>query len=216
MNLNDMPETIPLFPLSGAVLLPRARLPLHIFEPRYLAMVEDCLKSDRRLIGMIQPRGVAGEGQGGEGLVQVGCAGRLTSFSETEDGRYMVTLTGVARFTLRDEVTGFQPYRRARVDFAPFQVDLAGVQTDPELDRRVFLKDLARYLQAAKMGTDWSNLKEADDEMLVNVLSMLCPFAPEEKQALLEAATLPDRRRILQTLIAFSLQSHGSRDETLQ
>ena len=211
MNLGDLPETIPLFPLPGAVLLPRARLPLHIFEPRYLAMVEDCLKSDRRLIGMIQPRGEAGDG-----LAQVGCAGRLTSFSETEDGRYMVTLTGVVRFTLRDEVTGFQPYRRARVDFTPFQADLSGAQTDPELDRRVFLKDLARYLQAAKMGTDWSNLREAEDEMLVNVLSMLCPFAPEEKQALLEAETLTQRRRILQTLIAFSLQSNGSMDETVQ
>ena len=211
MNLSDLPETIPLFPLPGAVLLPRARLPLHIFEPRYLAMIEDCLKSDRRLIGMIQPR--AG---GTEGLAQVGCAGRLTSFSETEDGRCMITLTGVARFTLREEVAGFQPYRRARVDFASFGSDLAGMQTDPGLDRRVFLKDLARYLQASKMGTDWSNLKEADDEMLVNVLSMLCPFAAEEKQALLEAPSLPERRKILQTLIAFSLQSHGSGDETLQ
>jgi Lon protease-like protein len=211
MNLNDLPDTIPVFPLTGAVLLPRARLPLHIFEPRYLAMVEDCMKSDRRLIGMIQPR--LG---GAEGLAQVGCAGRLTSFSETDDGRYMITLTGIARFALRAEVPGFQPYRRAQVDFAPYHTDLAAPEADPGLDRRAFLKDLARYLQAAKMGTDWSNLKETDDEMLVNVLSMLCPFAPEEKQALLEAVTLPERRQILQTLIAFSLQSHGSKDETLQ
>lgn len=211
MNLGDLPDTIPIFPLPGAILLPRARLPLHIFEPRYLAMIEDCLKSDRRLIGMIQPRG-----EGGDGLVQVGCAGRLTSFSETEDGRYMITLTGTVRFALRDEVAGFQPYRRARVDFAPYAEDLSGPQNDPDLDRRAFLKDLARYLQASKMGTDWSNLKEADDEMLVNVLAMLCPFAAEEKQALLEAQTLPERRRILQTLIAFALQSNGAKDETLQ
>ena len=210
MNLSDMPDTIPIFPLAGAVLLPRARLPLHIFEPRYLAMVEDCLKSDRRLIGMIQPRGE------GDGLAQVGCAGRVTSFSETEDGRYMVTLTGIARFALRDEVPGFPPYRRARVDFAPFATDLGAMQSDPDLDRRAFLKDLSRYLQASKMGTDWSNLKEADDEMLVNILAMLCPFAPEEKQALLEAPTLPERRRILQTLISFALQSHGAGEETLQ
>lgn len=211
MTLADLPDILPMFPLPGAVLLPRARLPLHIFEPRYLAMIEDCLKSDRRLIGMIQPRGEAGAG-----LAQVGCAGRVTSFSETEDGRYMVTLTGIARFTLRDEVKGFQPYRRAGVEFASFAEDLAGAQSDPDLDRRVFLKDLARYLQASKMGTDWSNLKDADDEMLVNVLSMLCPFQPEEKQALLEAQTLPERRKILQTLIAFSLQGHGSKDETRQ
>ena len=214
MNPADLPETLPLFPLAGAVLLPRARLPLHIFEPRYLAMIEDCLKSERRLIGMIQPRGEAAGGP--VGLAQVGCAGRLTSFSETEDGRFMVTLTGIARFAVTEEVAGFVPYRRARVSFAPFLSDLGGPQTDPDLNRRTFLKELARYLQASKMGTDWSNLKDADDEMLVNVLSMLCPFAPEEKQALLEAVTLPERRRILETLISFSLQSHGSGEETLQ
>jgi Lon protease-like protein len=214
MNSADLPETLPLFPLAGAVLLPRARLPLHIFEPRYLAMIEDCLKSERRLIGMIQPRGEASAGA--PGLVQVGCAGRLTSFSETEDGRFMVTLTGIARFAVVEEVAGFVPYRRARVSFAPYLADLDGPQTDPDLNRRTFLKDLGRYLQASKMGTDWTNLKDADDEMLVNVLSMLCPFAPEEKQALLEAVTLTERRRILETLISFSLKSHGSGEETLQ
>ena len=208
----DLPDTLPLFPLSGAVLLPRARLPLHIFEPRYLAMLEDCLKSDRRLIGMIQPRGEGAIPQ----LAHVGCAGRLTSFSETEDGRYMVTLTGIARFTVIAETPGFVPYRRARVDFTAFLQDLKPPQPDPGFDRRVFLKDLARYLQAHKMGTDWSNLKDADDEMLVNVLSMLCPFGPEEKQALLEAVTLPARRKSLETLIAFALQSHGPDEKTLQ
>ena len=211
-NPADLPETLPLFPLAGAVLLPRARLPLHIFEPRYLAMVEDCLKSDRRLIGMIQPRG---EGTPPP-LTMVGCAGRLTSFSELEDGRYMVTLTGVARFALVQEVAGFVPYRRGRVDFTAYLADLNPPEPDPDFDRRVFLKDLSRYLQAHKMGTDWSNLKEADDEMLVNVLSMLCPFGPEEKQALLEAVTLPARRRSLETLIAYALQSSGAGEGTLQ
>jgi Lon protease-like protein len=214
MNPGDLPDTLPLFPLSGAILLPRARLPLHIFEPRYLAMIEDCLKSERRLIGMIQPRGDMNAAQ--PALAMVGCAGRLTSFSETEDGRFMVTLTGIARFSVTEEVAGFQPYRRARVDFAAFRTDMDGPQTDPGLNRRSFLKDLARYLQASKMGTDWSNLKDADDEMLINVLSMLCPFVPEEKQALMEAATLSDRRRILETLISFALQGHGSGDETMQ
>ena len=127
----DLPETLPLFPLSGAVLLPRARLPLHVFEPRYLAMIEDCLKSERRLIGMIQPRGEGDTPQ----LVRVGCAGRLTSFSELEDGRYMVTLTGVARFALADEVPGFVPYRRARVDYAPYLADLNPPAPDPGFDR---------------------------------------------------------------------------------
>lgn len=214
MNPTDLPDTLPLFPLSGAVLLPRARLPLHVFEPRYLAMIEDCLKSERRLIGMIQPRGDGTAAQ--PALAMVGCAGRLTSFSETEDGRFMITLTGVARFVVTEEVVGFVPYRRARVNFDPYLLDLSGPQTDPDLNRRVFLKDLGRYLQASKMGTDWSNLKEADDEMLVNVLSMLCPFGPEEKQALLEAGSLPERRRILETLISFALQGNGVGDETMQ
>ena len=169
INPADLPETLPLFPLSGAVLLPRARLPLHVFEPRYLAMIEDCLKSERRLIGMIQPRGDSSAAQ--PALAMVGCAGRLTSFSETDDGRFMITLTGIARFVVTEEVAGFTPYRRARVSFDPYVQDLSGPQSDPDLNRRVFLKDLGRYLQAAKMGTDWSNLKEADDEMLVNVLS---------------------------------------------
>jgi Lon protease-like protein len=214
INPADLPETLPLFPLSGAVLLPRARLPLHIFEPRYLAMIEDCLKSDRRLIGMIQPRGDMTLDQ--PALTSVGCAGRLTSFSEAEDGRFMITLTGVARFTVAEELAGFVPYRRAKVNFAPYLADLEGPQNDPGLNRRVFLKDLARYLQASKMGTDWTNLKDADDEILVNVLSMLCPFDPAEKQALLEAVTLPERRRSLETLIAFALQSHGPGEETVQ
>ena len=214
INPADLPDTLPLFPLSGAVLLPRARLPLHIFEPRYLAMIDDCLKSEKRLIGMIQPRGDATAAS--PALTSVGCAGRLTSFSETEDGRFMVTLTGIVRFVVTEEVAGFVPYRRARVSFAPYLADLSGPQSDPDLNRRLFLKDLARYLQANKMGTDWSNLKDADDEMLVNVLSMLCPFGPEEKQALLEAPGLPERRRILETLIAFALQGHGAGEETLQ
>jgi len=210
----DLPEILPLFPLPGAVLLPRARLPLHIFEPRYLAMIEDCLKSDRRLIGMIQPRGDVASAS--PGLASVGCAGRLTSFSETEDGRYMVTLTGVVRFAVVEEVTGFVPYRRARINFAPFLADLDPPQEDLGFERPKFLKSLARYLEASKMGTDWSNLKEADDEMLVNVLSMLCPFAMEEKQALLEAVTLPARREILEALISFALQRRSSGEETLQ
>ena len=208
ISIADLPDQLPVFPLPGAVLLPRARLPLHIFEPRYLAMIEDCLKSERRLIGMIQPRG--------EALASVGCAGRLTSFSETEDGRYMITLSGIARFAVLEEVAGFVPYRRARVDWAAFGADLGPVIADAGFDRQAFMKKLARYLHMTKLGIDGSSLKEADDEMLVNALSMLCPFAVEEKQALLEARTLADRRRVLETLISFALQSGGSSDEVLQ
>ncbi|MEO6298477.1 MAG: LON peptidase substrate-binding domain-containing protein [Paracoccaceae bacterium] len=209
MNAADLPDQLPVFPLPGAVLLPRARLPLHIFEPRYLAMIEDCLKSERRLIGMIQPRGDAG------GLASVGCAGRITSFSETDDGRYMITLSGIARFMVRTEITGFVPYRRVNVDWTPFIDDIGPSEEDVGFDREAFLPRLARYLHASRMGTDWSNLKEADNEMLINAMCMVCPFAVEEKQALLEAQTLTDRRQVLEQLITFALQSGGG-DEVLQ
>ena len=144
----DLPDTLPVFPLPGAVLLPRARLPLHIFEPRYLAMIEDCLKSDRRLIGMIQPRGEGG------GLAAVGCAGRLTSFSETEDGRYMITLSGQARFTVLEEIAGFVPYRRARVDWTQFPGDLGPAEADKDFDRAAFLQRLGRYLRMVPRSGD--------------------------------------------------------------
>ena len=134
---NDLPETISVFPLPGALLLPRARLPLHIFEPRYLAMLDDTMKTSHRLIGMVQPRG-APEG-GDAGLQSIGCAGRLTAFSETEDGRYMITLNGVSRFRLRQEVTGFTPYIRADVQWEDFSHDLASAEYDPDFDREPFM-----------------------------------------------------------------------------
>lgn len=211
-TLAHFPETLAVFPLPGAILLPRARLPLHIFEPRYLAMIEDCLKTDARMIGMIQPRGAQG---GAPTLSAVGCAGRITSFSETDDGRYMVTLTGIARFRALDEVTGFVPYRRCKVDWQPFLHDTQGEETEADFPRAAFLEKLAPYLKLRNLGVDWATLKEAEDELLVNALSMLCPFVPEEKQALLEAQTLADRRHVLETLISFSMQSGGA-DEVLQ
>jgi Lon protease-like protein len=122
----------------------------------------------------------------------------------------MITLSGMSRFTVIEEVSGFVPYRRARVDWSAFAADLGPAEVDPGFDRSAFLPKLGRYLQAARMGTDWSSLKEADDEMLINALCMLCPFAVEEKQALLEAPTLQDRRQVLDTLISFALQGGGS------
>lgn len=185
-------------------MLPRARLPLHIFEPRYLAMVEDCLKTKHRLIGMIQPR----ETPAGEARLQaIGCAGRLTGFSETEDGRYMVTLSGASRFRVKQEVQGFAPYRRCLVDWAPFARDLGPTETDPGFRRDAFMAVLARYFTKMDLATDWGGLKDADVELLINSLSMLCPFSPEDKQALLEAPTLETRRETLVTLIEFALRS---------
>ena len=211
----DLPETISLFPLPGAIVLPRARLPLHIFEPRYRVMLTDCLKTDTRLIGMIQPRPTpSGEAK----LSAIGCAGRLTAFNETDDGRYMVTLTGISRFRLREEVPGFTPYTRAKVDWTPFARDLGGEETDPGLDRDSFLALVNRYLLQQRMGTDWPSLREAEPEVLINALSMLCPFSAEDKQALVEAPSLQTRRETLVTLMEFALHSgpQGGEAETRQ
>ena len=209
----DLPATIPVFPLPGALLLPRARLPLHIFEPRYLAMLDDTLKTDHRLIGMIQPREVPGSGE--TRLQAIGCAGRLTAFSETEDGRYMITLSGVSRFRVVEEVQGFTPYRRCNVDWSAFPRDRGTVEHDPGFDREAFLAALRRYFEDRNLSTDWDSLKEAEDELLINSLSMLCPFEPEDKQALLEAPSLATRRETLVTLIEFALRG-GLGEDVMQ
>ena len=212
---NALPGTIPVFPLPGALLLPRARLPLNIFEPRYLAMLDDVLKSDHRMIGMIQPRDMP-EGKNETSLHRIGCAGRLTSFSETEDGRYLISLSGVSRFRVKESFEGFSPYIKADVDWESFAGDLAGGEVDTDFDRPAFLNTLSRFFEATKLSSDWDSLQEADEELLVNSLSMLCPFAPEEKQALLEAPTLANRRETLMTLMEFELAGHGSDEEPLQ
>ncbi|MEI4471785.1 LON peptidase substrate-binding domain-containing protein [Frigidibacter sp. MR17.24] len=218
----DLPDKLPLFPLPGALLLPRARLPLHIFEPRYLQMLEDALKTPGRLIGMVQPRtlppGVEADRAAPlqRRLNAIGCAGRVTAMSETEDGRYMITLTGVSRFRLVSEVEGFTPYLRARVDWEGFGRDLGRVEADPGFDRAGFLGLLRRYFDNEQLATDWESLKDAEDELLLNSLSMLLPFEPEEKQALLEAPDLGQRRETLVTLIEFALRSGGEGEETLQ
>lgn len=202
----DLPDKIPLFPLPGALLLPRARLPLQIFEPRYLAMLEDTLKTSHRLIGMIQPR------PGPEGrprLAAMGCAGRVTGFSETDDGRYMITLTGISRFRLQREVSGFAPYLSGDVRWDGFERDRGGTEHDTGFDRAAFLGLLARYFAAEELATDWDSLKEAEDEFLINSLSMLCPFEPEDKQALLEAPSLQTRRETLVTLMEYALRGGG-------
>jgi Lon protease-like protein len=207
-SLADLPETIPIFPLPGALLLPRARLPLNIFEPRYLAMLDDTLKTPHRLIGMIQPV-VVPEGQTGGRLHHIGCAGRVTAFQETEDGRYLITLSGISRFRLGELQEGFTPYLKARVHWQSFERDLGRAEKDPEFDRPAFLKVLARFFDTAQLSSDWDSLKEAEVELLVNSLSILCPFDPEEKQALLEAPTLANRRETLITLMEFALRSSG-------
>lgn len=211
--LGDLPEIIPVFPLSGALLLPRSRLPLHLFEPRYLAMLEDALKTPHRLIGMVQPNEVPG--RDGPGLHAIGCAGRVTQFSETDDGRYMITLSGTSRYRIIEEMDGFQPYRRCKVSWEGFERDLGGGEDDPGFKRAAFLDLLARYFRTLKLSTDWDTLKEADDELLINSLSMLLEFDPEDRQALLEAPSLTTRRETLVTLIEFAMRG-GDTEEFLQ
>ena len=206
MSLRDLPTTIPLFPLPGALLLPRGRLPLHIFEPRYLAMLDDALKTRERIIGIIQPR-PAPEGQ--RRLAAIGCAGRVTAFSETDVQQYMITLSGISRFRLVREVPGFTPYLRADVTWDGFERDRGLPETDDGFDRARFLDLLKRFFAARQISTDWHGLKDADDEVLINALSMLCPLEPEDRQALLEAPTLATRRETLQVLMEFALRGDG-------
>lgn len=215
MTPSDLPEELALFPLPGALLLPRAKLPLHIFEPRYLSMLEDCMATRARLIGMIQPR--ATPAGSGERLHAIGCAGRLTAFSETEDGRYMITLTGVSRFRVIEEMEpeGL-PYRRGVVRWGGFERDLGPAESDPGLDRVAFLDLLARYFNAVSLNAQWASLKEAEPEQLISALAMLCPFQPEERQALLEAPSLATRRETLVTLMEFALRGAGGNEERLQ
>jgi Lon protease-like protein len=210
----DLPDVIPVFPLPGALLLPRSRLPLHLFEPRYLAMLDDALKTPGRLIGMVQPNKEPGR-QESPRLHHIGCAGRVTQMSETEDGRYMITLTGVSRFRVVEEQDGFTPYRRAKVSWDGFERDLGAADTDPGFDRSAFMTLLGRYFEARELQTDWESLEQADDELLVNSLSMLLGFEPEDKQALLEAPSLSTRRETLVTLLEYALRG-GSDREALQ
>ncbi|AEI95830.1 LON peptidase substrate-binding domain-containing protein [Roseobacter litoralis] len=213
IKASELPDTIAIFPLGGALLLPRSRLPLHIFEPRYLQMLEDALKTRERLIGMIQPNEVPG--RAGTGLHTIGCAGRIMQFSETEDGRYLITLGGVSRFRVVKEIEGFTPYRRCDVVWDGFDRDLGPDETDTAFQRKGFLKLLERYFDARELSADWETLKEADDELLVNSLSMMLDFDPEDKQALLEAPSLTTRRETLVTLMEYQLRG-GQESEMMQ
>jgi Lon protease-like protein len=195
------PETLPLFPLAGALLLPGGQMPLNIFEPRYLAMVDVALAGDR-LIGMIQPRDDMSSAR--PALYNAGCAGRITSFAETDDGRYLINLTGTRRFTIAEELAGDAPYRLARPDWAAFSVD---AQEDPsiaDIDRDQLLDALRNYLDTENLEIEWEKAASASLEALVISLAMGCPFQPNEKQALLEARTLAEQAECLTALMALS------------
>ncbi len=193
LSAAEMPEVIAVFPLAGALLLPRARIPLNIFEPRYLAMVEDALRGDR-IIGLIQP---ATEEAETPVLLPVGCAGRLTQFAETGDGRYLVTLTGIARFRIVEEIAASTPYRQCRVAFSGFQSDFTPRDGEEAVDRARVLETLRQFADANDLQIDWQSIREAPNEALVNALSMMSPYGPKEKQALLEAPSLKRRAEVL-------------------
>ena len=198
MRAADLPPVVPIFPVDGALLLPRGILPLNVFEPRYLNMIDDAM-SGERLIGMIQTR--PGGDRAKPALAAVGCVGRITNYAESSDGRYLVTLTGVSRFRLSDELPVHTPYRQVRADFAAFEADLHPVADLPPGERMALLEGLKAYLEGRGLEIDWTQAQEAPLEALVNSLSIALPFEPAEKQALLEAPTLPERRDALIALM---------------
>jgi Lon protease-like protein len=212
----DCPKVIPVFPLPGALLLPRGQMPLNIFEPRYLAMVDDALKADR-IIGMIQPDADAGGTSLSPKLYRVGCAGRITQLAETGDGRYLITLIGVGRFRVEEELSATTPYRQCRVDFEPYAVDFTARAGENEVDRPGVVKALRDFVEAADVRVDWQGIEEAPNEALVNALCMMSPFGVREKQALLEAPDLKKRAEVLIALTEIELARSGvSSDSTLQ
>jgi len=203
-GIKGLPGIIPLFPLSGALLLPHGHLPLNIFEPRYLNMVDDSLGLGR-IFGLVQPAEPAREPIDEKAaLFPIGCAGRIVSFEEAVDGRYMIALRGLCRFRLSDELTPQNGYRRARVDYSDFASDLTEDDSEIE-DRGRLLAAVRRYLERAEIEVDWETLEDTADEALVTSLAMICPFEPREQQALLESTDLHTRGKLLASLMEMSL-----------
>lgn len=215
-KIEELPGVIPVFPLRAALLLPRGEMPLNVFEPRYLAMLEDAIRG-HRIIGMIQPDPESAEDEERPALVHIGCAGRLTSFGETGDGRYLVTLTGVARFRVVEELSVVTPYRQVRAAFDDFMIDLAPGEGQDDVDRDALLKTLKDYLAANNLEADWDGIRRAPNEALVNALAMMSPFGPREKQALLEASDLKARSEILVAVTEMELaRARGDASSSLQ
>ena len=201
---HDLPPRLPIFPLSGALLLPRTKLPLNIFEPRYLAMVQDAMAGSR-IIGMVQPVDGGAEGDDAPPVRSIGCAGRITSFAETDDGRLLIVLTGIARFRIVAENESPGPYREVEADFTPFAGDLIAGLGEAEVDRNVLIETLRSYLEAHQLVADWGEVEAASTEALVNSLSALSPYPAGDKQALLEAADLKARADMLIALTEVAL-----------
>jgi len=210
-----LPEVIPVFPLPGALLLPRGQMPLNIFEPRYLVMTDDVLRSAHRLIGMIQPDAThPGPDQNKPHLFRVGCVGRMTQFAESGDGRYLVQLTGVARFRIEEELAVDTPYRQCRVTYRPYIDDFTARKGEDDVDRKALLRALTSFLKANNLKADWDGIENAPNEALVNALAMMSPYDAAEKQAMLEAPDLKTRAEILVAITEIELAKAGTSGET--
>lgn len=207
--IEDLPEIIPVFPLSGVILLPRTTLPLNIFEPRYLAMVDDALAA-KRYIGMVQPRLDADDMTARDTppeIYNIGGIGKITSFAETDDGRYLITLTGISKFRIAEEISTDTPYRRVIADYKPFEQEIIASSQSMRTSRQNLLEALKVYLQVNNLDTDWESISTAPTDTLINSLAMICPFDPTEKQALLEAENVQDRCEILSALLQMASTS---------
>jgi len=202
-----LPVILPIFPLTGVLLLPRGRLPLNIFEPRYLAMTRDALAGER-MIGMVQPSNPAGSGSNPP-VYPTGCAGRITSFAETEDGRFLITLTGTSRFRIREELPLLEGYRRVVPEWREFARDLEN-EDEAGFDRDRLLRGLRAYFRQHQISADWDAVTAVPGERLVTSIAMICPFEPSEKQALLEAPDLDERARLLTAIVEMAVLNRPS------
>jgi uncharacterized protein len=209
----DLPHVIPVFPLPGALLLPRGQMPLNIFEPRYVAMIDDALRDGHRLIGMIQPDASHSDNADKPTLYKVGCVGRITQFAESGDGRYLIELTGVARFRIEEERKVKTLYRQCRVTFAPFADDFIARKGEESVDREALLNALRDFLKANELKADWDGIDRAPNEALVNALAMMSPYGSAEKQALLEAPDLKTRAEVLVALTEIELAKKNTEGE---
>jgi Lon protease-like protein len=210
-----LPDVIPVFPLAGALLLPRGQMPLNIFEPRYLAMTEDALRSPHRMIGMIQPDPThPGADANKPNLFRIGCVGRMTQFAESGDGRYLIQLTGVARFRIEEELPVSTLYRQCRVSYQPFLDDFVARKGEDQVDRKALLRALTEFLKANKLKADWEGIENAPNEALVNALAMMSPYDVAEKQAMLEAPDLKTRAEILVAVTEIELAKSKTPGET--
>lgn len=209
----DCPAVVPVFPLGGALLLPRGQMPLNIFEPRYIAMIDDAIRT-HRVVGIVQPEPESSRQAATPPLLQVGCLGRITQFAETGDDRYILTLTGIARFRIAEELPVTTPYRQCRVGYEDYLIDFTARAGEDAVDRNALLKALRAFAKASELKIDWKGVNEAPNEALVNALSMMCPFGPREKQALLEAPTLKERAEVLVAITEIELARSGGDPET--